>query len=387
MRHVLGMALVFGLSLMACGGGDDSSLKPGAQGASPSGAPGQPGAPAQTAAGTPTASCPTGLVNPTLIATDAAEDLQVVGDQIFFRVDTAVSSMGKDGSKRTQVFQDPDLYSSFADASGILVVTAPNAPDATISWLGLDGTAVWTQNPTEWYAADTHVFGSDDSNLYVITNVSGQGDTIYGVDKATGNQTQLANFGDGEGNDISEPLLADENIWFVRASMRVYEVAQTPSTVDPTDPTAGNMAPGGTATMPTTTYTPQPATEIFASASQTCHLAVSDAAYCSDGSQLIRRDLTGANPTTIFDASKDADPTLGSLIAQGSVLVARPTDSTMVTQSPLGGVIRSVTPSTTSASEKIVACGRGDIAVVALDTTTAVWSETGATKGIYSAPR
>src|SRR5438067_723200 len=85
------------------------------------------------------------------------------------------------------------------------------------------------------------------------------------------------------GATITDAQLVYPNVWFVRGQKRVYEVVQS-ALEDGNGDIVG--------------LKPQPATEIFASASDACRLAVGgQAAFCSDGKALTRRDLTGANPT------------------------------------------------------------------------------------------
>lgn len=375
MRIGLGVALFFGALTVGCGEGPDASSL-GSRHTGGETSEGTPSAPGSTPgavnpgdappnATTPAAgACPTGLAVPNTLTLDAnAQDLRLVDGKIYFRLDDTFVQMKKDGTGRNDVYKSAALVRGWADATNMVFVEAPNGqPDLTLRATKLDGTTVFATNLTGFNAASTHVFGSDDLYYYFVADVTNNGDSIYRASRTTGAVTRLANFGVGEGNDISNMQLSGYDVWFVRASKRVYVVKQT-VTVDENDQSV-------------TAITPQTQTEMFASGFDDCKLAVGkDAAYCSDGKQLIRRELTGANPTTIFDSTKSAVPAdLGAPSVTADALGMQ----------PASGVIRVLTPSATSASEKIVACGMTDILSSAFDADSVVWA---ASKGIFIAPR
>lgn len=375
MRIGLGLALFFGaMATVACGSGPDMSstrhTAPAADEGSPAGGS-QPGAvtpgdppPNDTTTAPAAGACPTGVPIANTLALDpGAEDLRLVDGKIYFRLGDTFVRMKKDGSGRADVYKSGDLVRGWADATSMVFVEAPNGqPDLTLRATTLDGKTIFATNLTGFNAASTHVFASDDLYVYVMADVTAAGDSIYRASRTTGAVTRLANFGTGEGNDISNMQLSGYDVWFVRAGKRVYVVKQT-ATIDED-------------TQALTALTPQTQTEMFASGYDECKLAVGrDAAYCSDGKQLVRRDLTGANPTPIFDSGKSAvQAALGAPTLSGDALGIQ----------PVGGVIRLLTPSTATAQEKIVACGMDGITGAAFDADSVVWT---ASKGIFIAPR
>ncbi|HEY8079338.1 MAG TPA: hypothetical protein VIF62_34645 [Labilithrix sp.] len=358
------------LGLVACGSGDEGAmLHPGA--AAPGGAGGGAASGGGAAPGattddpsTPASACPASVPAPRLLATDGnAADLRIVSGMIWFRANTDVVTMAKDGTGRATKYTSQALVRTYVETEAMLHVESPNPPDAVLVRTSLDG-KVLAQAAEPWIAAGTRVFGDDGDYYYVVAEVeNGVGDTVFRVSKTTLAAQALANFGEGDENAIAYPQLAYPNIWFVRGQKRAYEVTQLAQTDDNGDVIG---------------LAPQPATEIFASATDDCRLAVdSKSAYCSNGTALVKRDLLGANPTTILDETMSAvKAAIGAPVATEDALAVLPDASA-----------RTVIRMLVSGKESIAACGRDGISEVAVDAQSVVWAETGTSSGLYLAPR
>lgn len=106
------------------------------------------------------------------------------------------------------------------------------------------------------------------------------------------------------------------------------------------------------------------------------------AAFCSVGSAVERRDLTGANPKTILDAEKSmTQARFGATIAHDGALYVR----SEAPDATVNHVIRAITPKADAVEEKLVACGRGTVTGIAVDRTNVVWTEENA--GVFIALR
>ncbi len=321
--------------------------------------------------------CPTSMpVAKALVSGVDTFDVRIAAGRVWFRTGTGVSRVERDGTNNTEVVTSALGVRSFVDETAIVLIENPEETDAdnptsTIRAFGLDGKGIFTTTQA-WEAASTQFVGSDESSFYVQTIDDNGQDTIYRLDRKSGTATPVVSFGDGIDDIITDAQVVGPNLWVVRGAKRVFKVLVSDTN-------------GDGAAVPTKETTPQ---EMFGSGSQACRLAVAtDAIYCSDGKQIIRRDLTGANATTIFDSTTDATPVaLGApMFVSGSLVTGPGTDQQ---NSPLGAVIRTMRPQPAKAEDpKVLACGRGTVVGVAADTMSVVWAETGASKGLYLATR
>lgn len=379
MRSMFGAVLALSVSccLAACAGPSESgNHRGGPAGSTPmSGEPAeQPSTTGTTAAAL---SCPTvPAVKPLVAGTDAA-DVHIVAGQVWFRTSSGVSRVDKDGNNKTEVVSSILGVRSFVDENAIVLLEHPeeedpDAPSSTIRAFDLAGVELFDTTQA-WEAPSTQFVGSDETSFYVqtIDDDNGQ-DTVFRLDRKSGAATPIVAFGSTIDDVMTDAQIVGPDLWLVRGGKRVVKVRVT-DTNDDGDKT------------PATATTPQ---EMFGSASQTCRLAVAnDAVYCSDGKQIIRRDLTGANPVTIFDSTTDATPVaLGAPIFVAGSLVTQP--GADQESSPLGAVIRTMRPQPAKAEDpKVLACGRGAVTTVAADTMSVVWAEIGTSKGLYLAVR
>jgi hypothetical protein len=253
-----------------------------------------------------------------------------------------------------------------------VTIESPNPPDAVLKVMPVGATtgqdpmklgAELTVTPDSWSAGGTYVFGSDATSLYVLADVTNQGDTIYKVSKADPNvRTVLAQI---DGASLGDPQLAGSDVWFVRDQKRIYRVAQTD---DATDPLNVVSVAG-------------PATEVFGIGYADCKLAVGGShAFCSTGKALEQRDLTGGNLETVLDAQKMSSPTLLGAAQFG-------TDTVFVRSLPSSATdaLKNGIHAIKGTDDKILVCGREKINGFAADDTKVVWAEQG--KGVFSAPR
>ena len=309
-----------------------------------------------------------------------ATDVHLIPGAIIYRNDIKVIRIDTaTGGARSEAYVSPDLVHSYADADVIVTIESPNPPDAVVKVMPvgastamaptapaggkLDPNGVLTATPPGWSAGGTTVFASDATSFYVLADVDNQGDTIYKVSKADPNQMQqLANL---DQSTLGSPQLAGTDVWFTRDQKRVYKVAQT---VDTNDPSGA-------------TLTPSEATEIFGIGYANCNLAVGGThTYCSTGKALEQRDLTGGDLQTVLDAQKMADPTvLGAALFGSDTVFVRslPSSATDALKNGIHAI--------KGTNDTLLACGREKINDVAADATTVVWAEQG--KGVFSAPR
>lgn len=371
MRKLLGVVLAGSVSLVACGGDDGSGIvrNPGPTSApdTSTGKPGSGGAPSSAGV-----ACPATTPAATAISTTDtnATDVRLIAGFVVYRNDLKVIKVDPTGAARTELYASPDLVHSFADQDVLATIESPNQPDAVLKVMPAGATTdpnpsndnARTVTPANWVAGGTTIFASDATSLYVLADVTNQGDTIYKVSKADPNQmTKLALL---EGASLGEAQLAGTDVWFVREQKRVYKITQTADGADPTG-----------------ALTAAPPTEVFGIGYADCKLAVGGShAFCSTGKALEQRDLTGANVETIFDGQKGAAPSLlGAAIYGNDTVFVRtlpsgPTDA-------LKNGIRAVK----GTEAKLVACGREAVGAFAVDASSVVWAEKG--KGIFRAPR
>jgi hypothetical protein len=393
MRGAIGLfvagSLFASFTSLGCGHGPTDDLMPNGQDiTAPPRGPATPTAPGQSQPAAATAAAAqqacAGVTAPTTLSTDKdIHDVRLVGSAVFYQTGTKIMRVGKDGSNPTLVFTSPDLVRAFIDNNVLVtlestaenqnatlrVVNANNTdkPDATFPEFpltadpaatpgGTDPAAPpalpGTTTATNFNAAGTQVFGSDDASIYVLADTN-NGDTLVKITKANpGAQATITN----GANVIGHPQLTGDAIWYVRDQQRIFKVG---------------LDAGATPT------------EMFGIGYATCELAVSDnAAYCALGTTVERRDLQGGNPTTIVDgkSSKTSVP-FGALVARDSTLF-------LPSEGPdpaVKNVITQVQSSASPAEQKFVACGRSLVTNVAVDGTSVVWSEDSG--GVYLAPR
>jgi hypothetical protein len=353
--------------LVGCSDGDNTSLAEGAFQAPREtetaiiGANEVPPTPAEVAcAGAPKAV--------TLADVEGAHDVHIVGDKVFFQAGNSVFRVMKDGTNKQEIFKSENLVQSYVDDTSLITIEATaNAPDATIHVLdvnapvaaeGADGPAIaTTATATNFNAAGTQVFASDQTSFYLLADTAA-GDTIVKVSKDNpATQTVIV----ASTNVISNPQLVNDVVWYVRDQQRIFKVALA----DPETGAQGDPV------------------EVFGISYATCNLAVNEsAAFCSVGSAVERRDLTGAHPTTILDETKSkTSARFGlSVTNEGTLFVRSEAPDAKVQH-----VIRALKLEGDGAEERFLACGRSNVTDLAVDATTVVWSEEG--KGVFAAPR
>jgi hypothetical protein len=375
--------LVGSVALVACSGDDGGGIRRGG----PSGSEAVPNpddvAPGSGApSGPASVKCPATVAAPTVLSTvdTNATDVHVIPGFVIYREGAKIVRVDPKGAARTELYTSPDLVHSYADATVIVTVESPDAPDAVLKVMPVGGAtmdpdpatgavgAITVTPPTPWSAGGTYVFASDATSFYVLADVTNQGDTIYKLDKANPQlMTVIAQLG---ASSLSDPQLSGTDVWFVRDQNRIYKVAQTADALDPNAPDKGLGLPG-TASEPS---------EIFGLGYANCKLAVGgNHAFCSTGKALEQRDLTGANLTTVYDTQKGMPTLLGNaMFGTDSVFVrslpSSPTDALKNGIHVIKGT-----------EDKLVVCGRDTINAFTSDASTVVWTEQG--KGVFSAPR
>jgi hypothetical protein len=383
MRLTLGLLLVGSVALVACSGADDSSGLHLGNGGPAAGVAGgtaapDPGSSSPGATGPAAVACPATVPAAKAVSTTDlnATDVHVIPGAIVYRNDIKVIRVDNATGTRNEAYVSPDLVHSYADADVIVTIESPNPPDAVVKVMPVGASSPGAMDPNQkldpggltatpqgWSAGGTTVFASDATSFYVLADVDNQGDTIYKVSKADPNQMQqLANL---DQSSLGSPQLAGTDVWFTRDQKRVYKVAQT---VDTNDPTGA-------------TLTPSEATEIFGIGYANCSLAVGGShTYCSTGKALEQRDLTGGDLQTVLDAQKMADPSvLGAALFSSDTVFVRSAPS-----SPTDALKNGI-HAIKGTNDTLLACGREKINDVAADATTIVWAEQG--KGVFSAPR
>jgi hypothetical protein len=339
---------------------------------------GAPSTPAPTPAELACAAAPAAT---TLSDAKAAKDVRIVGQAVFFQHDSKVTRVLKDGTNAKDVYTSPDLVQSYVDSTAMLLVeTTANTPDATLRVIkatapavegdqappepafpefpaATEGVAPGIAVATKFNASGTRVFASDETSFYILADTAA-GDAIVKVNKALpAVQTVIVT----SPSVITHPQIASGAVWYVRDNNRVFKVALADEE---------NGLPQG-----------EP-TEVFGIQYASCHLAVGEsAAYCSVGTGLERRDLTGGNPMTILDAQKSKTQALfGPALNHNGALFVR----SAAPDAQVKHVIRSIQPGQGTADERLVACGRGLVTDLSVDSTHAAWTEEGG--GVFIAP-
>lgn len=372
MRISLGLFLAGSVALVACSGDDGiGTIRRG----SPAGgtASADPNAANLAGGATPAAvACPATVAAPTALSVQDtnATDVRIVGGVVIYRDGARVLAIDPASGARKELYTSADLVHAFADDAVVVTIESPNPPDAVLRIRPAGAAADpakpgrdLTVTPENWSAGGTTVFGSDETSLYVLADVTNKGDTIYKVSKA--NPNDMIALTELDAASLGDPQLAGNDVWFVRDQKRVYRVEQT---VDATDPLKVLSTPG-------------PATEVFGIGYAACKLAVGGShAFCSTGTALEQRNLTGGDLQTVFDAQKVAAPTLlgAALFGADTVFVrSLPSSPTDMLKNGIHAVKGN--------ADQLVACGRETINAFAVDSTSVVWAEQG--KGIFRAPR
>lgn len=366
------------MSLAACGRTDDSSGIPSrAPKSSGGGAAAANGSSDDPGAALPYAPACSGIADAKQIATDAdAGDLRIADGAVFYRAGTKVMRAAKDGSGNVAVYTSPSLVRSFVTDTGLIAtIEDPNQATAVVKIISQDDPSA-ANDPagkglllgalgeiaTNWNAGGSYFIGADADAFYAVGDEE-QGEVIYAISRTLPGLRALATVTDV----ISSAQLADGALWYVRDRSRVFTIPL--STPDPNDPNQK-----GAAGEPK---------EVFGISANACALAVgSNAAFCSEGSLIERRDLSGANPQTLFEATKSkvSSPFGGATWSDGSLYVrASAPDAAMK------HALRALKPGANGVEERIVACGRSAIGEVAVDKDSVVWTEPG--KGVFMAPR
>lgn len=373
MRRSLLALVVLGSSvsaLVACGGDESSgtmpSRTPKTDGTDRSGE-----APDPNATPTPPAAPCAGIAEAKQISVDAtAADVQLTDGAIFFRAGTKIIRAAKDGTGQVAVYESPALVRSHVAGGLILTIEDPNPPNAVVKVTTLDDPnnadpAKLVLNgatiATSWNAGGSYFVGSDPDAVYAVGDEQ-TGEVIYKLSRAAPALQALTTVTDG----LSSTQIAGGGLWYVRDRSRVFQIP-----IAALDPNVPDQKVQG-----------EPR-EIFGSTAHTCALAVGqDATFCSAGTFVERRDLSGANPKTLLQADKSrvAAPFGGAVWFDGTLYVR-----TSAPDATMGHALRALAATAAGVEEKIVACGRSAIGEVAVDEDTVVWTEPG--KGVFKAPR
>jgi hypothetical protein len=375
---VVGGFLVFalsGLALHGCAAPATSDPGDDGTGAALPGRGDGTSSPAAAANAAPAGPC-AGVAPATSLSTAKdVRDIHVVGDAVYFVSGNDVLRVAKAGGAATKVFTSPNLIHAFVDRTVLVAIEAPPlAPTATIEVVKATNAADTTQltpefptpgdatapanvkAATNYDAGGVDIFGSDAASFYLLTNERAN-DAIVKVDKAApGTRTNVVAIP----NAITHPQLAGAQIWFVRDQTAVLDVAL---------PEAGKPAA-------------TPAVVFSLSDGSACTLAVGDAAYCSVGSSVQRRDLSGSNLTTVVDAtSAKTSARLGGVVARSSAVYV----ASAAPDAQAKNFILALGSGSGSPAPTYVACGRGTVTAVDGDATSVAWTE--ADGGLFVAPR
>jgi hypothetical protein len=353
--------------LVACGGDGEQGPMP-SRGPRVSGTD-QPGTGGTTDPSTPTggtAAC-AGVAEAKLISDDPnAGDLRISDSAIFYRSGTKVMRAALDGTGQVPVYEAEKLVRSFVGDGLIVTIEDPNNDTAVIKVTNLEdpATADPTKPPTSveiattMNAAGSYVVGADAEAVYLVGDEE-TGEVIYKIAKAAPALQALVTVTEG----ISSAQVAADGLWYVRDRSRIFKIpAATPDPNNLEQKVQGEVR------------------EVFGSLATACALAVGqDAAFCSVGASVERRDLSGANPKMLFEATKSkvAAPFGGPTWFDGTLYVRTGTpDATS------GHAIRALKAANGTVEEKIVACGRtaaiGDLAV---DNLVVAWTQPD--KGVF----
>jgi len=396
MRSALGMfvGVFVAAALVGCGGDDSSpGLRNGKTETNAPGAPNNSGTTDPAGGGVTTTpaeqACASAPVATALSDVKDAKDAHLAGKAVFFTSGPKVLRVTKDGKATKEIYTSTDLVRSYVDATSLIVLeAAADAPDTTTIRVikanpadvtpnadpaapaivpskdfpefpaAKDG-ALGTTTTTNFNAAGTRIFASDETSFYVLADTAA-GTTIVRFKKDTLAQTNIVT----TTNAIKNPQVASNAVWYVRDEQRVFKVA-----INVTDDN-GNV----------TDAVGEP-TEVFGVSYSNVNLAVNDsAAFITTGEAIERRDLTGANPTTIFDAQKSkVSARLGMSTINGGALYVGSEQA----DAKVKHVIREVKLGATG-DERLIACGRSLIGGMAVDAANVVWTEE---SGVFIAPR
>jgi hypothetical protein len=359
-RSLLGLIILASAcsSLVACGASDDGAPTLSSRGPRVSGREVPAGGSAAADSNAPIAApaaleaaC-AGVVEAKQISTDAnAGDLRITDGAIFYRAGTKVIRAALDGSGQVAVYEADKMLRSFVGGGFVVTIEDPNAASAVVKITSLDDASPSSVEIATSFNPGGSYFIGDDADAFYVVGDEPQGEVIYRLTKTTPTLQPLVTVTDG----ISSAQVATGGVWYVRDRSRVFIV-----------PSAGEVR------------------EVFGSMATACALAVGpDAAFCSVGVAVEQRSLTGANPKTLFDATKSrvAAPFGGPTWFDGTLYVR-----TGVPDATQGHAIRALKSANGAVEEKVVACGRtaaiGDIAV---DKDVVVWTQPD--KGVFMAPR
>lgn len=311
-------------------------------------------------------------------------DLHVAGTAVFFQSGASVNRVLKNGANKKSVFTSTNLTHSWVDTKGLLIVetTGPDNPNATLRAFNANVEPPTEDNPnpaipafpefpvnegeggpggatanTNFNAASVNVFSADDANYY-LTADDGNGNTlIVAVNRGNpGAQTILTT----REKVVSNPQIASSAVWWVEEGNRIFKAA-----------------------LPTEEQGPGTPTEVFG-IPETCGLVVNEsAAFCSVGTSIEQRDLTGTVKPALMDvtASKTPDAKFGLPIYFDSHLYLRPSNPDLEIKNVIRAIATSASP-----DEKLIACNReGTITGIAVDKDNVVWSEAGV--GVFMTTR
>jgi hypothetical protein len=382
MRKVLGSFVGFAaLALVGCA--EDDTAPGWRRGAGTTSHEGDsPAQASPAAASSPAESACAAVPGPTVIS-DAkdARDVHIAGTAVFYKAGEKVFRVLKDGSARKELYTSLNLVHAFVDKSTmVLIENTADAPEASLRVIpaiapeakddapaaepafpdfptATAGTTPGTAVATDYNAAGTYVFASDETSFYLLAD-TGNGDSIVQVSKANP-AVRIALV--QSANVITNPQIASSAVWYVRDQQRIFKVA------------LGDEKNGIENGEPT---------EVFGIGYATCSLAVNEiAAFCSVGSALERRDLTGGNPKTILDAQQSkTQARFGATIARDGTLFVRSERP----DEKVKHVIRAIKATGDVVEESFVACGRNTVADLDADNTSVVWSEA---DGVFLAAR
>ena len=360
-------------ALVGCGGGDEEApiynRGPKVSGGDQPGGSGSTD-PNATQAATAAAAC-SGVTQPTQISTEAsAGDLRITDGAIFYRAGTKVMRAALDGSGQVPVYEADKMLRSFVGNGFVVTIEDPNAATAVVKVTILEDPANQDPNKapsaeiaTNFNAGGSYFIGADAEAFYLVGDEP-QGEVIYRIATAAPALQALVTVTDG----ISSAQVATDGVWYVRDRSRVFKIAN--ATVDPNNPDQKVQG--------------EPR-EVFGSMTSACALAVGDAAaFCSVGAAVERRDLSGANPKTLFEAAKSKlSSPFGSPTWSDGTLYVR----TSAPDATNGHAIRALkTGASGNVEEKIVACGlTAAIGDIAIDKNVVAWTQPD--KGVFIAPR
>jgi hypothetical protein len=364
-RSLLALVILAASSsaLVACGGGGEEApiLSRGPR-VSGGDQPGAGSVPDGTTAATTASAC-AGVADPKQIsAVPEAGDLRITGGAIFYRAGTKVMRAAIDGTGETPIYEAEKLVRSFVGNGRVVTIEDPNNDTAVVKVTTLEEPKTTVEIPTTFNAGGSYFIGGDAEAVYLVGDEE-QGEVIYEIATGATALQPLVTVVDG----ISSAQLASDGLWYVRDRSRVFKIpAKVADPNNPEQKVRGDIR------------------EVFGSTATACALAVgADAAFCSVGAAVERRDLTGANPKTLFEATKSkvAAPFGGPTWFDGTLYVRTGTpDATH------GHAIRALAAANGTVEEKIIACGRtASIGDLVVDKAVVAWTQPD--KGVFITPR